>query len=105
MGHATRCVPIIRQLLKENCEVIIAADGRPYEFLKEYFPQLELIRLPGFRVTYPSGSSMMLKMVFQAPWLLFNIYREHRRLNQVIKDIRPDAVISDNRFGLWTKRA
>jgi predicted glycosyltransferase len=104
MGHATRCVPIIRQLLKEHCEVVIAADGQPYEFLKEYFPQLEFIRLPGYRVSYPTGSRMILKMMLQAPFILLNISREHRRINKVIKDMKPDAVVSDNRFGLWTKR-
>jgi len=61
IGHATRCVPVIKHLRNQNHEVIIAADGRPLEFLREYFPDLECVRLPGFKVSYPSGNKMMWK--------------------------------------------
>lgn len=105
IGHATRCVPIIRQLLYENHEVIIAADGRALDFLKSYFPELKFVRFPGFRVTYPSGSNMVLKMALQSPAILSNIFREHRRLKKIIRDYGIDVVISDNRFGLWSKKA
>jgi predicted glycosyltransferase len=103
MGHATRCVPVIKFLLRENHRVIIAADGRPLEFLRDYFPQLEYRRLPGFRISYPSGKDMALKMAFQAPSILFNIYREHRRIKEMVSECNADVVISDNRFGLWSK--
>lgn len=105
IGHATRCVPVIRQLLKQKHEVIIAADGRPLAFLREYFPDLEFIRLPGFRVSYPEGKNMALKMTFQSPFILYGIFREHKRLKEIIRDYRIDGVISDNRFGMWSKRA
>jgi UDP-N-acetylglucosamine:LPS N-acetylglucosamine transferase len=105
IGHATRCVPVIRQLLQQKHEVIIAADGRPLDFLREYFPELEFIRLPGFRVSYPAGKNMALKMALQAPAILCGIYREHGRLKKIIRDYRIDAVISDNRFGMWSGQA
>ena len=38
IGHATRCVPVIKQLLHSGAEVIIAADQKPYHFLKNEFP-------------------------------------------------------------------
>ena len=105
IGHATRCVPVIRQLIHENHEVIIAADGGPLDFLREYFPELEFVRLPGFRVTYPSGNNMILKMIVQSPEITVSIYKEHRQLKKIIKDYMVDVVISDNRFGLWSKDA
>jgi UDP-N-acetylglucosamine:LPS N-acetylglucosamine transferase len=105
IGHATRCVPIIRQLIKNNHHVIIAADGRPFDFLKGYFPELEFIRIPGFRVKYPEGKNMLLKMICQSPSILFGIYKEHKRLKKIIRENRIEAVISDNRFGLWADSA
>jgi len=27
LGHATRCIPIINELIFQNCDVFIAADG------------------------------------------------------------------------------
>jgi predicted glycosyltransferase len=105
IGHATRCVPVIRQLLQQKHDVIIAADGRPLDFLREYFPELEFIRLSGFRVSYPVKNNMVLKMAFQSPSILYGIYREHKRLNMIIRDHRIDVVISDNRFGMWSRKA
>ena len=104
IGHATRCVPVIRHLLQQKHKVIIAADGKPLDFLKEYFPELEFIRMPGFRVSYPSGNNMILKMMLQSPSILFNIYKEHRALKKILRDNNADVVISDNRFGLWSKK-
>ncbi len=103
IGHATRCVPVIKHLHKLNHEVIIAADGRPLEFLREYFPDLEFIRMPGFKVSYPSGNKMMWKMMLQSPAIIYSIFKEHRDLKKVIKEFNADVVISDNRFGLWSK--
>ena len=44
-------------------------------------------------------------MAFQSPFLLYGIFREHKRLKKIVRDYRIDAVISDNRFGTWSKKA
>lgn len=104
IGHATRCVPVIRHLLQQNHKVIIAADGRPLHFLRDNFPDLDYVVLPGFRVTYPAGNKMIIKMMLQSPAILFRTYKEHRQLKKIIRDYKVDVVISDNRFGLWSKK-
>ena len=103
LGHATRCIPIIRELLEHNTEVIIAADGRPYELLKKEFPTLSIVRLPGFTVVYPDGDRIAAKIVSQIPKIIIAIFREHRALSNTIRDLKIHAVISDNRFGLFSK--
>ena len=103
IGHSTRCIPIIRRLLNAGANVIIAADKRPYALLKKEFPDLEFIRLPGYDVTYPTDSRMALKMVLQSPRIIMVISREHRALRRLVKRHRIDLVISDGRFGLWSK--
>jgi len=85
-------------------QVLIAADGRPYDFLNEIFPDFKFIRLPGTRIRYPSGKWMALKMLVQSPSIIFNIYKENQRLKKIIKMTGADVVISDNRFGLWSKK-
>ena len=104
LGHATRCIPIIRELLEHNTEVIIAADGRPYELLKKEFPALTSVRLPGFVIVYPEGDRIAAKIVSQIPKIIIAIFREHRALSNIIRDLKIDAVISDNRFGLFSKK-
>ena len=52
LGHATRCIPIIKELLAEDCRVIIAADGPIENLLKNEFPALTFISLQGYDIQY-----------------------------------------------------
>ena len=103
IGHATRCIPIINGLKTLGAEVIIGAEGRSLELLKREFQDTEFIEFPGVSVKYPARGSMAFKMFFSIPKILYEIYLEHRDLQQVIKNHNIDAVISDNRYGLWSK--
>lgn len=104
LGHATRCIPIIRLLLQKNAEIIIAADGRPMELLKQEFPNLEFVRLKGYNINYPTQGSMVWKMFLSIPKILKGIREEHNALQKIIQEKKIDIVISDNRFGLWNKQ-
>jgi uncharacterized protein (TIGR00661 family) len=104
LGHATRCIPIIRLLLKKNAEVIIAADGRPLELLKHEFPQLQFVQFKGYNISYPESGSMIFKMMLSIPKILKGIKIEHRQLDKLISELKIDIVISDNRYGCWNKR-
>ena len=103
IGHATRCVPLIRELQKQQARIIIGASGRSSDFLSYYFPEIELINVPGHEIKYPSSGRMVWKMASQLPGFLSNIRQEQRLLEQIIKKYKIDAVISDNRFGMWSK--
>ena len=104
LGHATRCIPIIKSYLEQGAEVLIAADGRAAQLLKEEFPSLKLIHLPGYRIRYSKIFPMALMIAFQVPKILLAIRREHNELKKIIKDYQPDKVISDNRYGFWNKK-
>ena len=54
IGHATRCIPIIKELINQNYDVIIAADERPMHLLSNEFPKLEIIRFSGYNIKYPT---------------------------------------------------
>jgi UDP-N-acetylglucosamine transferase subunit ALG13 len=47
---------------------------------------------------------MFWKVTGQLPKILRGIGKEHRLLQRVIRENRIDAVISDNRFGMWNCR-
>lgn len=104
LGHATRCIPIIRQLLAEDAEVLIAADGAPLALLKEEFPKLTFITLPGYNIRYSRRLPMALSMLLQSPKILLNILREHKKLGRMIDEHQIDLVIADNRYGLWNTK-
>ena len=104
IGHATRIVPIINILIDKDFEVIIASDKRPLAFLKTEFPDLQFIKFEGYNITYPEKGSMVLKMFFLLPKIIFKIFSEHRKLKKIIQKHQIDIVFSDNRYGLWNKK-
>ena len=102
LGHATRCVPIIRELLVQGCEVWLAGEGAQEHLLKTEFPMLPFLNLPGYRIHYAKTKKGLLwKMIQQGPKMRRAILYEHQWLKRVVKENRFDAIISDNRYGLY----
>jgi len=104
LGHATRCVPVIRQLLAEGHEPVVAADGFPLEFLRQEFPSLRFVHLPSYSVYYAAGKSQVGAMLFNFPNIITGIIREHFWLRDMLLSEHFDQIISDNRFGMWNKQ-
>jgi uncharacterized protein (TIGR00661 family) len=99
LGHATRCIPIIRYLLEKKTEVLIAADGRPLALLKQEFPEQEFVQLKGYDIDYSGTLPMALKMAVSVPRLLRRIREEEKELATIVEQKKIDVVISDNRYG------
>jgi len=104
LGHATRCIPVIRSLMKSGAVPVIAADGPQLQLLRLEFPGGEFVNLRGYRVHYSKRIPAGIQILLQTPRLLFNVYNEHRKLKKLITSLDIDAVISDNRYGLWHHR-
>lgn len=104
LGHATRCIPLIRHIIRTGNEPVIATADRPYELLKAEFPNVEFVHLDGYNISYPEGSGMAWKMFRLIPHILKRIRDENRELQEIIKTHRLNAVISDNRFGLYSDK-
>lgn len=102
LGHATRCIPIIRELLHRGCQVEIAASGDTGQLLLQEFPSLTHCVVPGYGISYPKkGNLFMLKMILQLPRIFSAIQKEHKWLMEKQQEHQWDLIISDNRYGLW----
>lgn len=104
LGHATRCIPIIRYLQQKGCEVVLAADGAPAGLLEAEFPGIRVMQLDGYGIRYGTGTSLFGSMLLQLPHIFSSIRNEQHWLNELLQKERFDAVISDNRPGLWNKK-
>jgi uncharacterized protein (TIGR00661 family) len=105
LGHATRCIPIIKELRCRQHEVIIAAEGATKALLENEFPGIDCLPLQGYRIKYArTKKGLLLSVITQIPKLLLSIKRERKWLEKTIKKNKIDIVISDNRFGLWNKK-
>lgn len=105
LGHATRCIPLITELLLNKCEVFIAAESATYYLLKDEFPGANFLLLRGYHIRLSRYKALLSwKMATQFPKIIYAIYKENRWLRKRIKQYKIDAVISDNRAGLYDKK-
>lgn len=105
LGHATRCIPLVRELKAQGAEVWLAGEGAQEQLLRNEFPELAFLPLRGYRVRYAkTAGGLFWKMLFQAPRLQRAIRLEHAWLQKVTDQYQLDAVISDNRYGLYHHR-
>lgn len=99
LGHATRSIPVIRELLANNCKVSLAGEGNSLILLQKSFPDLPVFPLKGIHVTYPTSGSMTLAMIKQLPAINNAIKSEQQQFEQLVQALKPDLVFSDNRYG------
>ena len=103
LGHASRDIPIIREFINRGHKVIVAGSKSTLELLKKEFPNIENEPFSGLKINYPKKGSMTLHLLKILPKMFFSIKKEHCRLKKIIKKYNVNLVISDNRFGLWSK--
>ena len=104
LGHATRCVPIINQLILLGCSLYIVADKKNFFLLQKEFPNTVFLRYKGYEIKYSRQKKfLLLKLIFQSPKIIHRIFLENIWLKKIIKKYSIDAVISDNRFGMHNK--
>ncbi|MFK7750827.1 MAG: glycosyltransferase [Kordia sp.] len=105
LGHATRCIPIIRALLAENFTPVIGSDGISLQLLQKEFPDLETITLPDYQIEYAKkGKNFKLKMLKDSPKMLKAISEEKKIVKKLVKKRDFCGIISDNRPGVFSKK-
>lgn len=101
LGHAARCIPLIRALLTSGAGVWLAGDGKIALLLKTEFPELPFLPLPGYNIQYGKTEAGTFAALFrQLPKLRRAIKQEQKWLQTAVATHKIDAIISDNRYGL-----
>lgn len=103
MGHATRMVPVIDALCTRGYDVWLAANGSAASFLKNRYPNLPLLSPPAYDIRY-ADKRMFYQLVKQIPETLKVVKQEHQWLEKQVEEHQFKAVISDNRFGMWSSK-
>ena len=103
LGHATRCIPLIRELQAQDCLVVVAGSGDSLVLLRHEFPDAMFYLLPAYAPRYPMNGSMALQMILQLRRFLQVISSEHKAVGEIVAKEKIDLLISDNRYGCWSK--
>lgn len=100
LGHATRCIPIIKALLDNEFEPIIAGDGAALAFLQKEFPQLKYYSLPSYRIEYSKRNTQKYLLLLNTPHVIRALLKEKKEVEKIHKKEGLSGIISDNRFGV-----
>ena len=104
LGHATRCIPLIRLLYARGFQVIIATEGLQKQLLQQEFPAATFVSLPGYNINYgKSKQATRWKLFAQIPTIFKAINAEQKWLTEFVKQNKVDLIISDNRYGFYQK--
>jgi uncharacterized protein (TIGR00661 family) len=103
LGHATRSIVVINALLEKGHSVSIAGNGQSLELLKQEYSHLNFYELISYDAIYSTQRSFMLNIFLQLPKFLKAIKNEHKQIEQLISKNKFDAIISDNRYGCWSR--
>lgn len=99
LGHATRSAALADRYRKDGHEIIWAAHGDALEWLQMNCPQDRIHNLDDIDISY--GKSVWRSVVYQSSDIRKFIVREQRKIINLVNELKPDQIISDNRYGCY----
>jgi len=102
LGHSTRDIPIIEELLRRGHEVTIGTSGNALTLLKREFPECDFITFKDYPAPYSSTRFFLPKFAASIPILLRALARERKKLDEILSVNKFDLIISDNRMGVYS---
>ncbi|MCS6973864.1 MAG: hypothetical protein N2044_03110 [Cyclobacteriaceae bacterium] len=102
LGHAARCVPLIRALIDNGIRVVVASDGDALRLLRAELPLLTYHELPSYAIRYSrTAAGMPWRLIMQLPHVMKTISEEHQLINELVRKEKIHFIISDNRYGAY----
>ena len=105
LGHATRSLPVIRKLVKENNEVTIISNGRSLQLLKkELGSDLDYYDIPDYPMLLSENSrQFMAKSVVYWPSFIARMESGLQQLKKILEKRKCDRIISDARYDMYSR--
>ena len=101
LGHATRSAAVAECLVERDVDVVFCSSGRALDYLKQRFPEQEAVKLalPEIRYGRRSATPAIFRRALQQSR---QNRKEHHRTGALVREFKPDAVVSDNLYGSWS---
>ena len=98
LGHATRCIPVIRELQHQGAEVILVGSQNVLARLGSEFPELVQIQTDDWQVVYHKWIPAWVMIAFQAQSIKKKEAKTYAHLLEIIQKYKIHAIVSDNRY-------
>lgn len=102
LGHSTRDIPIIQELLRRGHEVTVASSGNALALLKLECPECNFLEFRDYPAPYSSSRFFLAAFAAGLPALMRAIALEKRRFQEILKENSFDLIISDNRMSVYS---
>ena len=101
LGHASRSIPLIWELMASGNQVTIYSDGSALDLLRKELPTLDFVSGPAYDIRY-TQSNIWLNILFNSHRINTAIKNEHEDLIRLMdKRSELDLIISDSRYGMY----
>lgn len=106
LGHATRSLPVIRKLIKEDNKITIISNGRSLELLKkELGNNIEYFDIPDYPMLLSENSrQFMAKSVVYWPSFIGRMESGLQRLKKILENRKCNRIISDARYDMYNRK-
>lgn len=105
LGHAARCIPLIKELINQGYTPVLASDGNALNLLKKEFPNLIALELPSYEIEYAKkAKNFKWKLLKNSPKTINAIIEEKKLVKKWCEEYDLAGIISDNRLGVYNKK-
>jgi len=102
LGHATRDIPIIEELLAQGHNVTVGSSGNALALLQRECPQCDFLSFKDYPAPYSSSRFFLPAFAAGLPALLRAMRLEKKRFDEILAENRFDLIISDNRMSVYS---
>lgn len=99
LGHVSRSIGIIRDLLNQENKVILACNEEQKSIFLSYFPHLEYLDLAGYDLSFRGKGNWAGDLFRQRRHFFAKIKQEELFVKSLVKHHDIDCIISDHRYG------
>ena len=105
LGHAARSIPLLRFFQNNGWIIHIASTDAPRKLLLDALPEAHFHTPPAYRIQYGAKDKFLIfNILKQVPRLLKTVNEEQDWVEERVRQLGINLVISDNRYGFYSTR-
>lgn len=102
-GHVSRSISLLQQLLNQGCELHVACTTEHKMIYQEYFKDLKFIDFEGYPFRFGGNGNFASDLARSFFQLKKRVRSEQKEVEEFVRKLSIDVVISDHRFGFRSK--
>ncbi len=103
IGHVSRSIGIIDQLIKQENTVIIACDDAQKDIFSQYFSDVQFISHEGYPFQFDGKGNFRWDLTKRLSKLQARLTEERKQVASYVEKHNIDVVLSDHRYGFVSK--